>query len=303
MINQFADTLKNNNYGPLSIKTYIQRLTSLIDFVNKKNKFNIIDDNDIITAKNINLLIDAAKEYNNNLISVSNKLKTLTLIKSIIKNSNVKNYKIPHLNILEKDFEKIKTVRDDTINKNIKSPRYESVEFNNLLRMFFNKETQDKLTNIEKFILSLYLLNPPLRNNFYKILYFNNETDFNNADDFHVKIFKDKMIINKAYLKVTVPDNIEITLTPYQIKLLSDMNLKNKSYIINYYPVTFSGKIKQISKKAFSKDFGANDYRHMFISSLNINKLSNQQLKQIALKMNQTKIDTLLTYRKFKKEK
>jgi hypothetical protein len=254
----------------------------------------------LITTQNINLLIQHAQEYNSTLKSVNNKLKTLTMIKSIIKNSGIKNYKIKEFEKLESDFKKIKTVRDDNINKNLKSSKYSQDEFNNLLRVFFDKQTQDKLTSYEKFILSLYLLTPPLRNNYYKIIYYDNKYDFDNDYDFRVKIYKDQMMVSKNILKVPMLDDLEITLKPYQVDLLKKLNLKNKQFITNFETNYFSAIIKRISKKAFGKNLGPNDFRHLFISSLNVNKLSNQDLQKIANSINQKKITTLLSYRKFK---
>ena len=300
MIDQFTNLLTFNNYSQTSIATYVPRLKELMNFINKKTGRELIKNGDKITGQNINLLIEHSKDFNDGLISINNKLKTMTMIKSIIKNAAIKDYKIAGLEILNKNFKKVKTVRDDNINKNLKSMKYETEEYKNLTRAFFTPAIQNKLTTIECFIISLYLITPPLRNNYYNVIYYKNEDDFNDDERFQVKIWKNKMIVNKEILKVPVDENIETILTPYQEKLLSDENIPNGAEIIDSNKNTFAGTIKKISMRAFGKNFGINDYRHMFISGLNINDYSNEQLKKIALSLNQLSLETLLTYRKFK---
>ena len=300
MINQFREILINNEYQKSSIYSYLLIIKNLILFVNLRPNQKQIMLDDTITAKNINSLIDVSQDYNNTLKSVSNKLKTLVAIKSLIKNSNVKPFKIEKIAKLEEDFEKILKVRDDRINKNYKSPKYERDELNNLLRIFFTPQTQQKLDDLEKFLLSLYILTPPLRNNYYRIIYYKNKDNFDKDENFNVKIYKNKMIINKKILKVDVNDNIETILTPYQQNLLENINLDDGEYLLDLKSNYTSLKIKEISFKVFNKKYGINDYRHIFSSALDINKLSNENLKNIALKMNQTQISTFLSYRKFK---
>jgi hypothetical protein len=210
MIEQYKELLSNNNYSKISIYTYLSTLNNFIDFVNRKAGMNIIDPMDYITSQNIDILIDNAIPYNETLGSVNSKLKTFTLIKSMIKNAEIKNYKLQKLAELEKSFTKLVAARNDQINKNFKNPAYEPLELNNLVRTFFTPEVQAKLSTKEKFILSLYLLKPPLRNNYYNITYYTNENDFNRDHDFRAKIFNNILVVSNEILKVDVPEDIII---------------------------------------------------------------------------------------------
>lgn len=298
MILEYEQLLNQNHYSKISIRTYMSTFNNFIDFINRKTGYNLIEPTDNLNSNNIDILINNAEDYNDTLPALNSKLKTFTLIKSIIKNAGIKTYKIQKLNELEKNFKKLKAARDDKINKNLKSLKFEPSELNDLIRIFFTPIVQNKLTNVEKFIISLYILMPPLRNNFYKIKYYTNELNFINDDDFYVKIFENKMVVSRKILKVKIDNDIALKLSPYQVSLLK--NFKNKEFITNYNPITFNEKIQIIATKAFGKKFTINDFRHLFISSLNLNKFSNEQLRNIAYQMNQQQIPTFLSYRKFK---
>ena len=209
----------------------------------------------------------------------------ISSVKSVITHNEIKITKT-ETKLLDDTFLKIKLIKEKESNDPAATKK-QNERFINLeeLKKIF-QEKQDSLGDDEILAYSLYILMPPVRNDFVTMEVTNsNVFQKENVNYYHYTrkqfIFNEYKTATEEPLIVKPPDEL-IEVIEKSLLLVPRKNLIYKIGNNNVSTNVFGKLIQSISEKLVGKPIGINDIRHLYASQHNISNTDIDTLKEDA---------------------
>jgi len=282
-----------------SINLYIKNIERLNDDIPLKNikDLNILFDIDKIKEKLSDYKLNTQRQYYISIINILDVVKTP-------KNKFNKLYDDYHKVMINKANE-IEEIPSDKMNENQKDNwiKWEEVEkiFDDLKtkinKYIKNKDLTEKQYNdlLSLFILSLYIHNPPRRNQDYMIMNIVKDKDLTDDNKFNYLVFDDNLFIFNKFKTSKTYETQEIKFNDEQKQILKiylkyhpilkgKLNKTTNIPLLVYYNEKPLDKVNSITrilnkifKKSTGKRIGSSLLRHIFITDKLGDNIKKQQ--------------------------
>ena len=245
--------------------------------------------------------------------NVNSKHTFIASIKSIIKNTNLKNtLSKTELSLIDAEFIRLKEMKENKQYTPTATDKQEDrhIPFKNL-KLILN-DNKNKLTELEFLTYALYTYQEPLRADYNAIKILNDKYDIDDLDtEENYYSIKDNKFIMYEYKSKNINQKPIVFNPPADLQKIIIKSLKSipRQYLIYNEkigsvnkPITanfLSHKIQDISKKLFNEvPISINDFRHSWATENNLQTKSYSEVKASADKMGHSVQTANLIYKK-----
>lgn len=302
LINDFKSNMQNLNKSPRTIYNYSLYLEKMLT-------------NDIITNTNdkITYILNNYNEYFKFLSqNLSNKSQEayyntfnmfLNIYPKYKQHYNYNNFINDYHKIIQSDF-------NNREENNLILPLKDEFDINDL-KEYYTNDLYNNINNLEvKLILGLYIINPPIRNDYNKIYLFEDDNEYlefssENIVDKYIIIDKSLLFINSQHLKNKNLGDYKYILPNLLIDIVQQIYDTNQRLIFNYQKASMNKFVNSNLTYYFNKfikdnkKLTINSIRHLYINDVsdNIHNMRTKDIKNMIKNLNQSKIYTFMNYR------